>query len=263
MEIEQHIESLASDGELLAGAAERAPLDAPVPSCPGWQLRDLLAHVGYVHRWATRYVATAEAEWVDRAGEADVLRGGPPDGELIGWFRAGHAGLVSVLRAADPAVHCWTFLDAPSPLAFWARRQAHETAIHRADAQLTAGPGEPPGEYPAALAADGIDELVTGFGGRKPGKLADSPATLVIRTEDGTGPRAWTVEMGHPDAHASRGAPPPGRPPATGGRHCEVTGPASDLYLALWNRRPTDALTVTGDPTILATWRDRLHVRWS
>lgn len=47
-----------------------------------------------------------------------------------------------VHRWAAGYVDCWTFLDAPSPLAFWARRQAHETAIHRADAQLAAdGPG--------------------------------------------------------------------------------------------------------------------------
>jgi uncharacterized protein (TIGR03083 family) len=260
MEIRDHIESLASDGGLLADAAERASLDASVPSCPGWRVRDLLTHVGYVHRWATGYVVEAHLKWVDRMGEEELLRAGPPDAELTGWFRAGHADLVSALRAADPALRCWTFLDAPSPLAFWARRQAHETAIHRADAQLAAAPGEAVSGYPAALAADGIDELVTGFGGRKPAKLADSPATLVIRAEDGTGPACWTVVMGHPDARAFRGAPPGGDPSA--GRYCEVSGLAADLYLALWNRRPADGLDVRGDAEVLATWRDRLHVRW-
>ena len=32
-------------------------------------------------------------------------------------------------------MRCFAFLPAPSPLAFWARRQAHETGIHRADVE--------------------------------------------------------------------------------------------------------------------------------
>ncbi len=266
MQISEHIEHLAAQGELLAQAAEQAPLDAPVPSCPGWQLRDLLAHTGYVHRWAAGYVANAQPEWVDRLNEAEVLGAAPPGDALPGWFRDGHAALLDTLRIADPAVHCWTFMDAPSPLAFWARRQAHETAIHRADAQLAAAPGQPPQAHPAALAADGIDELVTGFGGRKPGKLADSPATLVIRAvpdgPDGPDDSAWTVVMGQPDARASRGAGP-ARSPAPGERYCEVSGPAPDLYLMLWHRRPPGGLDVRGDAAVLASWLDRLRVRWA
>jgi uncharacterized protein (TIGR03083 family) len=262
MEISEHIEHLATQGDLLVRAAEQAPLTAPVPSCPGWQLRDLLAHLGYVHRWATAYVAEARPHWVDRLGEAELLKAAPPDDMLLGWFRDGHAALVATLRGADPGVQCWTFLDAPSPLAFWARRQAHETAIHRADAQLAAAPGEPPAALPAALAADGIDELVTGFGGRKPGKLADSPATLVIRAGAGTGAPAWTVVMGQPDAHVSRGADSAGTT-GLGERYCEVSGPAPDLCLALWNRRPADGLDVRGDAGVLTTWLGRLHVRWA
>lgn len=262
MEISEHIEQLAVQGELLAQAPERAPLTAPVPTCPGWQLRDLLAHLGYVHRWAASYVAEARPHWVDRLGEADILNAAPPDDVLPGWFRDGHAALVATLRAADPAVQCWSFLDAPSPLAFWARRQAHETAIHRADAQLAANPGHPPAAFPPALAADGIDELVTGFGGRNPGKLADSPATLVIRAGTGPDAPAWTVVMGQPDARASRGADPAGTV-GPGERYCEVSGPAPDLYLTLWNRRPPDGLDVRGDANVLTTWLDRLHVRWA
>jgi Mycothiol maleylpyruvate isomerase N-terminal domain len=57
VEIAEHIICLRSEGELLARAAESVPLDTPVPSCPGWRARDLLAHLGFVHRWATGYVA--------------------------------------------------------------------------------------------------------------------------------------------------------------------------------------------------------------
>ena len=63
----------------------------------------------------------------------------PPDAELAAGSRQGCAALADALAAAPADLECWTFLRAPSPLAMWARRQAHETAIHRVDAELAAG----------------------------------------------------------------------------------------------------------------------------
>src|SRR5262249_60807590 len=125
-------------------------------------MRDLLKHLGYVHRWAAGYVREQHARWVDRASEAEILKGGPADEALAGWFRDGHAALVRALEAADPGMTCWTFLDAPSPLACWARRQAHETAIHRVDAQQAAAGAGAAGEpaRPAPLAAARRDQLI-------------------------------------------------------------------------------------------------------
>jgi len=167
-DIASYIARLRAEGELLAGAAELAGFDAPVPACPDWRVRDLLKHLGYVHRWAAGYVREQHARWVDRASEAEILRGGPADEALAGWFRDGHAALVRALEAADPGMTCWTFLEAPSPLAFWARRQAHETAIHRVDAQQAAAGAGVAGEpaFTPRFAADGIDELIMGFLGR-------------------------------------------------------------------------------------------------
>jgi uncharacterized protein (TIGR03083 family) len=86
-------------------------------------------------------------------------------------------------------------MDAPSPLAFWARRQAHETAIHRADAE-SAGGVRP--EYPPDFAADGIDELLMGFGARRKYRPSSSPAGgLRVRTTD-TG-HAWHLSTGRKD----------------------------------------------------------------
>src|SRR5215475_12383653 len=137
METMEHI-AIERDGELMAVAADRAGPDAAVPSCPGWRVRDLLRHQGYVHRWATSYIAEQHAERVPRLSEPELLAAGPADGELLDWFRAGYQTLTQTLRTADPGLQCWSFLPAPSPLAFWARRQAHETAIHRADAEQAA-----------------------------------------------------------------------------------------------------------------------------
>jgi uncharacterized protein (TIGR03083 family) len=270
MEIADHIACLRSEGELLAEAAERSSLSAPVPTCPGWRVRDLLAHLGFVHRWAMGYVAEGRTEMTPEPGEEEIIRLAPADESLLGWFRDGHARLVSVLAAADPAVRCWTFLPAASPLAFWARRQAHETAIHRADAQLAAaaaGPGAALDPFPDGLAADGVDELVMGFGGRHPGSLSDGPAVLVIRAEDGAAAAGWTVVMGEPRAWVSRALDPaPG--PADASRsgpapaYCRITGPAPALYLMLWNRGTAAGLDVRGDAGVLATWQQNMRVRW-
>ena len=136
MEISEHIDALRGQGDLLADAAERADLDAAVPPCPPWLVKDLLRHTGYVHRWAARHVTECPAQVLAGPPEAEILRGGAADPELLAWFRAGHAALAEALSTADPGLECATFMAAPSPLAFWARRQAHETAIHRADAEI-------------------------------------------------------------------------------------------------------------------------------
>src|SRR5260370_19951506 len=108
MEIADHVACLASEGALLAWAAERAGLDAPVPSCPGWRIRELLGHLGFVHRWAAGYVAAGRTGEIETPGDEEIVGLAPADELLLGWFRAGHAALVSVLSAADPAVACWS-----------------------------------------------------------------------------------------------------------------------------------------------------------
>jgi uncharacterized protein (TIGR03083 family) len=271
----RHIACLRSEGGLLAGAAERAGLGARVPACPGWRVRDLLKHLGYVHRWAAGYVREQHARWVDRASEEEILGGGPGDDALVGWFRDGHATLVRTLEAADPGMTCWTFLEAPSPVAFWARRQAHETAIHRVDAQQAAAgegavgteAGQAGTEAAAAeagdgaafapwFAADGIDELIMGFLGRaaKRGSWDGPPGILAFHTDDGAaGSAHWRVVS------------EPGRLAVAreiGPADCDVTGAAAGLYLLLWNRRRTAGLDIRGDASLLGEFRGHIAVTW-
>jgi uncharacterized protein (TIGR03083 family) len=259
METEEHIAALQRDGELLALAAERAGLDAAVPPCPPWRVRDLLRHLGYVHRWAAGFVSERRQRPPDDPAESELLRGGPPDAGLVGWFRDGHAALVRTLRTADPGLSCWTVLPGPSCVASWARRQAHETAIHRADAELADGKLTMP---PAEFAADGIDELIMGFFARDQAKLTDAQRTaehptLQVRTTD-TGDD-WLVELiadGSLAASVRRGGWP---------ADAALAGPAAGLYLLLWNRcGPADCgVTVTGDAEVLASWQHGMRVTWS
>ena len=260
MEIAEHIDALRRQGDWLADAAEQAGLDAAVPPCPSWQVRDLLRHTGYIHRWATRHVAECPDHVLDGPPEEEILRGGAPDPDLLDWFRVGHVALVETLTAADPALECATFMPAPSSLAFWARRQAHETAIHRADAESAAGKIP---EYLAGFAADGIDELITGFGRRRKYQPAVGPGTdggllRVVATDTGD---TWSVEAheGHLQPRRGTGGNAPD------GAGCTVSGAASSIYLYLWNRLDAGQadVTVTGDDGMLALWQASVRVRWS
>ena len=255
MEITEHIDALRCQGDLLADAATRAGLDASVPTCPSWQVKDLLRHTGYIHRWAARHITECPDAVLDGPPEADILRGGAADPDLLVWFRAGHAALVETLSTADPGLVCATFMDAPSALAFWARRQAHETAIHRADAESASGVRP---EYGPVFAADGIDELIMGFGQRRKYRpSADRDGSMQVCTTD-TG-HAWHVgtEDGRIQARRQQHDSP-------ASAACTITGPASGVYLFLWNR-PDDAqanVTVTGDRDFLAAWQSSVRVRW-
>lgn len=246
MEIAAHITALAEHGQGLATAAGQAGLTAPVPTCPGWTVRHLLKHIGKVHRWAATYVREGRAAF----GGGSPRMANPPSDGLLDWFVDGHAALVDALRAAPAELDCWSFMPAPSPLAFWARRQAHETAIHRADADSARGAVP---SYDPSFAADGIGELLGGFYARRGGSLhADPPCSLLVVPAD-TGQR-WHVAI-NPD---SRRISPDADLPAD----CTVSGPASDLYLLLWNREPARPPQISGDLAVMELWRKQAQVKW-
>ncbi|WP_405935580.1 maleylpyruvate isomerase family mycothiol-dependent enzyme [Streptomyces sp. NBC_00726] len=251
MKITEHIAVLAAEGRLLADAAGEAGSGTPVPTCPGWRVRDLLRHTAMVHAWAAAFVREGHTSYVPDGGEPEL--DGP---ELVAHFREGHRRLVETLENAPQDVACWSFLPAPSPLAFWARRQAHETTIHRVDAESARG-GELSPVAPAH-ALDGIDELLRGMHSRPKSRVrTEAPRTLRIRATDTDA--VWTVRLSaEPPVAVREEAPDP-----SSTVDCELSGPARALYLALWNRLPLTALTVTGDEEPARLWRDNSSITWS
>jgi len=251
MDLADHIEALHREGKLLAAAAERTEFDTPIPTCPEWRMRDLIHHIGDVHRWAGAHVAQGRLKPIGKSDLPEVAGPLPDDADLIDWFREGHARLVHTLEAADPDTQCWTFLPAPSPVAFWARRQAHETGIHRADSQSPGGrAGMTP--FPPRFAVDGVDEMLFGFLGRPTVELrADAPRTLHLHATDTEA--EWLVRLDEVVEVRREHAP----------ADCTVSAPASDLYLLLWNRRTPEGLDVEGDASVLSFWRQTVKVEWS
>ena len=245
---DEHIAAIGQHAERLGAAAAAAGLDAQVPTCPGWSVRDVVGHLGGVHRWAASIVADGRSKPPD----GDLEQPPADDDGLLAWFRDGHEHLVDVLANADDTLECWSFLPAPFPRAFWARRQAHETAIHYVD---VAGASKEQVEFEAPFAVDGIDELLLGFYSRRGGKLLSDPMrTLALRPTDAAPTDAWTMRIG-----------PQGREVDRGDAHGDllIEGPASDLYKLLWNRRGSEGIQLTGDEQVLDIWREKAQVRWS
>ncbi|MEV6162742.1 maleylpyruvate isomerase family mycothiol-dependent enzyme [Streptomyces sp. NPDC052052] len=253
MEIQEHLTSLIEAGNALAAAAEQAGPGASVPTCPGWQIRQLLRHTGMVHRWATAYLVEGHTSYHPDGGEPEL-----DEGELLDWFREGHGLLVRALQSAPADLDCWSFLPAPSPLAFWARRQSHETTIHRVDAESARG--GPLSPVTPVHAMDGIDELLCGLHSRPKSRVrSDSPRTLRVRATDTDA--AWTVRISAqpPQARRDTGTPAVEDDSAD----CELSGTAEELYLTLWNRLPLTAITVTGDPAVARLWSETSGITWS
>ncbi|MEO7369964.1 MAG: maleylpyruvate isomerase family mycothiol-dependent enzyme [Ilumatobacteraceae bacterium] len=256
MDLDNYLAVIAPEAELLAATADEAGLATPVPNCPDWTIADLVLHVGEVHRWATAAVAGKAMKLGDVPSDS---RGPSPEpADTTEWFRRGAAALCDTLRSADPDVQYATFLmDPPAPnLLFWARRQALETTVHRTDAESAVGRCTPVAND---VALDGLDEFLTGFVPRSRTPLrADVPRRLQIAPYDSA--QRWTVSI-------SSEAPVTRRHVVGAGdaadADCVVSGPAGDLYLALWNRAPLDTLTIDGDRASIDLLRDNVHIRWA
>jgi uncharacterized protein (TIGR03083 family) len=217
-----------------------------VPTCPDWSIRQLATHVGRGQRWAAEIVAQRSAEFIPYRNVPDGRIPDDPEARPD-WLNAGASLLIEAV-SGSPQEQVWTLLGL-GPAAFWARRMAHETAVHLTDAGLAAGR---PVAIPADLAADGIDEwlmLLSQDPGQGEPPLAVAGQTMHVHATDdgldGTGewlitrtPAGLTVEPGHAKADVA------------------VRGPAARLLLLLLRRLPPGApdIAVLGDSELLGYW---------
>ncbi|HEX9039527.1 MAG TPA: maleylpyruvate isomerase family mycothiol-dependent enzyme [Trebonia sp.] len=222
----------------------------PIPTCPEWTLRQLATHVGRAHRWAAEITRTRSATVIPFR---EVPDGKLPDdrAEQCAWLRAGAARIIEAVRDAGSDL-VWSFTG-PVPAGFWIRRMAHETLVHRADAQLAAG-AEPEPAIEAEVAADAIDEwlmlLAGGLGnpGERAKALPVGAGLHIHATEDGLGGRGeWMIRH---DAGGLAVEPGHGKGDAA------LAGPAASLLLVLMRRRPVSdpAVTVYGDGAVIDGW---------
>ena len=236
-----YADSVAADAERFAAAVRTGPLDAPVSGCPGWDLRTLTDHMGYIHRWAGHAAAHGErpADTADFHAVADTTAD-----QLSAWLLDGATALTTVLRRLDPTTPTWHPFLVERLAGVWPRRQAHETSIHRWDAEHAVGPTAP---IDAVLASDGIDEF---FEVTHPRALTRERATppvgsLHVHYTDTAG--EWIARYDDTGYHFTRRA-------RQGRRRCGP-GRAAPCWRSTRDH-DADALSPVGDPAVLAAWLD-------
>ncbi|MER5264356.1 maleylpyruvate isomerase family mycothiol-dependent enzyme [Actinosynnema sp. NPDC002837] len=222
----------------LRAAALAAGPEAQVSTCPGWTVRGLVDHVAMVHSWALRALHTpVDADWVkpeERPADWD---------ELFAWWDKKVVELTDTLLGSTSNTPAWTFVG-PKTFGFWSRRQAHETAIHRLDAEHARhGADVPSLLFDVEFAADGVDEFLTRMlltGARR--RPIARTGRVLFHAADAS--RAWEVRL------------TPGQPPEVGpitdsgtDEDATVAGTADAVYRAAWGR-PSGAIT-SGDRSLL------------
>ena len=248
METSEYLDGVRHNTALFLDAARRAGVDASVPTCPEWTVADLARHQGRVFWWIATLVETKAQEYVERKSLDEQAKAAEP----LVWVEEGAEHALAVLGEADADTPIWNWIgNAPGPARFWHRRLAHETVIHRVDAEAAAA-GRAGGSRvePAELASDGIDEYLDFLPLRaRRGGLAGLSGSYHFHTTDVPG--EWVVVFDDDGVTIRR-------------EHAKadvaVRGPASDLELFLYNRGGSDALEVFGDPAKAAAWGE--HIRF-
>lgn len=246
MEFASYLEQVAEQARALRATAVSAGPAAAVPTCPEWTVQQLVRHIARVHSWVVHALATApnaQPEPADR----------PPDewDALLAWWDDCLDTMLASLRAGGADAPTWVFPNTAAPTAmFWARRQAHETAIHRLDGEHAEAGSDRPDSVPSLVfepdfAADGIDELLMLM---VPRRLAREPAavegTVLFHAADAG--RAWLVTL-------KRGEVPEVGPALHMDADASVVGTADAVYRAAW-RRPSTAI-VNGDRALVDALR--------
>ena len=235
---DRYLQLLATDGGRLGAAASR-DLAARVPGCPEWDASALVAHTSVIHRWVAEVVGTRSRERVSRR-HIVAPEGGQ---EILEWYGAGLEALRRALAEAGPDAAVWNWTGASATAAFWFRRMAQETAVHRWDAESATGT---PAPLDADLAGDGIAEMLDVFLPltSAAGEAPDLGGSLHVHTTDVEG--EWTLRPGPDRLEVERGH---------GKGDAALRGPASDVLLALWGRPVLDGVEIFGDASVVERWR--------
>jgi uncharacterized protein (TIGR03083 family) len=232
-----YLMSIEADGRALVDIAARNDLNVPVPTCPGWTLGDLLAHVSGANRWVSRCVSSGTT------AQERILPPAPTGRDaLLRWSQESLDELLSLLSAIPPDELVWTPIQGVLGSVWWRRKAALEVAIHRNDAENAVNLDRQ--IIDAQLALDGIDEYSQEFLPLMLHTVAESPpvTAVLLSPTDIDAARVLSLIPAGDD-----------RDPGVPG--VELTASASDLLLWMWNRLPDGSLAVSGDETVVTWWK--------
>ena len=243
MDADRLLECLSQDYQRLQEVVALDP-KAPVPTCPGWTVTDLTRHVAevYLHKTEAMRTGVEPEAWPPPT---------PADESPAALLERAYADLRVELDSRRPSDPAGTWYTPDQTVGFWIRRMAHETVIHRVDAELATRRSV--AAIPDDLAVDGIDELLRVFVAYSVAEWGDyftdllddaPPATFALQTaraawQVSTGPGLFAVTDGEPSD-----------PDVT------IAGAPPHLLRWMWNR-DTDpsGVTVDGSPDSVQTLR--------
>jgi uncharacterized protein (TIGR03083 family) len=234
---EFHNRAWREQAAALRAAVVRAGPDAEVPTCPGWDVRKLVRHLARVYAMVKLAMRMSP----------DDSRPRPPDApedfdEALTWWDEQLAELTNTLSTSDPKQRVWSFFPGGTAES-WTRRMAHETAIHRLDAEHALGPDHVHDLiFDPAFAADGVDEMLSVLLPSTPNRAQQEQHGRVLYHAADAG-HTWLVTH-RPGQPPEVGSP---RDAALGASEVDATvaGTADAVYRKVWGR-PSTAV-VTGD----------------
>ncbi|MEV6508545.1 maleylpyruvate isomerase family mycothiol-dependent enzyme [Streptomyces sp. NPDC051642] len=234
-----------------AAVASAPSLDAQVPTCPEWTLRDLVRHLGGVQRSWAGIVAAGPA---DARPDVTVSEAPQERAALLAWSAESTEQLLGALREFGPDRGCWTWWagsQSPRTSGAVARHQVQEAMVHTYDAEITVGD---PQSLPGEAAIDGVDEfLSTCCAGTDP--WPHEPAAVEYHATEG---RSWRLSLAADGARVTELlAPATGTGTGEDAAGATLQGTAGELVLALYARIPVNSLKVDGDPglfDLLMAW---------
>lgn len=207
--------------ELTRSAQDDGSLSARVPSCPGWDIGELVRHTALLYLQKAEVIRTGvkpTGRWIPE----DVLALDP-----AAQLELGYARLTGEFDSHQPSDPAESWMPDDQTVGFWIRRLTHETAIHRYDLETAVGDVQP---VDAELAIDGIDEVLTVMvqRGRSMRGSEPNPEGVTGSVVLENGGKSWFVGLLPHDIEVAREA---GDAP-----DAVISGEPSDVLLWLWGR---------------------------
>lgn len=236
---DRYFELIDADTERLLAMGERG-LTEQIPSCPGWDVAEVVWHTAQVFEHKVRVMA--DNAWPDPWP--------PPDFDErpeIPFLREAKDDLFAEFARHAVDEQTTTF-GADSTIRFWARRMALEAAVHRYDAELA---HDDPTPVADDLALDGIDEvlrvMLAGPWWAERVVTEHPVDSVVVVESDG---HAWSCDVRPKSVTISSGPDPSAA--------AKVSGEPERVFLWLWGRVDDGSVELSGDAATVAEFRARL-----
>ena len=151
-------EAIGNATAVLRSNAASAGLDAPVPTRPGWTMRDLVLDQGVVHRQTSAELQGNDVPPLDElVGQATFTT------DLLEWLDDGMVDLLNALAAAPEDRQAWFRTGSASAHQHTTARSLCHDATAHAVLAMTTRLGRAPSVaevwFSPALARDGLDWL--------------------------------------------------------------------------------------------------------